>query len=271
MPATPDPLFPLTSPDSVDTMPMTLRTNAGTPLARLALAALIASLAGCGGGDEEPAPADRAAAPAPSAAATRPPAPTEISNASAEASAASIRTLAETSTDASFMAAWMDASQSTAPVFVGPVLMVYGREAALRRAAVERFGEEAGAAIDAVPASIDVTLENGLKEMFQAHHFEEVRRVGPTAYVMATLEDGQPIGDAIVFRENQGEWLLLLAEGDVTWPEARIGRFVALLGPTLQATPQYAARIDDLTARVRSGEIATVEQLTQALAAARQG
>lgn len=220
---------------------------------------------GCGERERE---AERASAPAASQAAARswsPPA--EVSRGSAELSASSIRHLAETTDDPAFIRPYIDPAQaSTAGTFLGGTLIFLARAEALRDAAVGALGEGAGGVVDRATMFYSVELENGLREMFRAASFEEVRRAGPMAYVMATDSGGQPMGDAIVFRDNQGEWLLLLATGDEVWPDVRLGQFSgALAGPSENAAEQ-AVRWDGLIERLRAGSVESVEALERELA-----
>ncbi len=186
------------------------------------------------------------------------------------AAAESMRTISLTSTDPSALAAYLDPSQAAITSKVlAPMMLYYARLAELRRAANSAFGSGAG---DAIASSAAYTIEfgNGIREMFDAHHFEDVRRDSGKAYVMATLDNGQPIGAPLVFREHQGEWLLLLSEGDDAWPEKRLGTFGATLAGPLQGAVNDAKRFDALITRVKSGELKTLDELTAAMAALRQ-
>ena len=83
---------------------------------------------------------------------------------------------------------------------------------------------------------------------------------------MSNLADMQPIGDPIVFKDNQGDWLLLLCDGDEPWPESRIGMYASTLTESLKRIGERAAKLDDLIARVRSGAVSSVEQLREGVA-----
>ncbi|MGP1309783.1 MAG: hypothetical protein ACTS27_06265, partial [Phycisphaerales bacterium] len=98
--------------------------------------------------------------------------------------ARSIRHLAETTWDPMFVAEYIDPSQKWtnpeggdqtggAPALVGPALLYYARLEDLRSAAVERFGADAGPAVDEAASffQIDV-LGNGIREMFGAAKLE---------------------------------------------------------------------------------------------------
>jgi len=234
----------------------------------LALSSVIA--AGCGRDEEEAnnAAGDAAPAPAPVAAApAKPRGPVTISRSDAVSAAASIRELAGRETALNYLDAWIDPSQSGASGLIGPSLMQFARHAILLEVAREKFGDAGADAAARLNDSFSVDLGNGLTEMFEADHFEEVRRDGGRAYVMATLADGQPIGDPIVFKDNQGDWLLLLAEGDESWSESRIGGLLAALGGALSGLDQRAMAIDAIIADVREGRIENVKQLEDAITA----
>lgn len=218
-------------------------------------------ISGCGEGEREAEraqqPAERAPAPAASF---------EVSRDTAEQAAMSIRHEASTSEDPGFIASYLDPAQATtASKFLGGSLIFYARAQALRDAAVGALGEDAAPVVDRATMFYTVQLENGLREMFAADRFEEVRRAGPMAYVMATRDDGQPMGDAIVFRDNQGEWLLLLTTGDELWADARLGQLAgALAGPSDNAAVQ-AIKWDGLIERLRAGSVDSVEALRREL------
>lgn len=225
-------------------------------------------VAGCGRDEEENSNAGGAApegsAPA-VAAAPKPRGPVTISRSDAVSAAASIRELAGRETAPNYLDAWIDPSQSGASGLIGPSLMQFARHAMLIEAAREKFGD-AGADVAArLNGSFSVDLGNGLNEMFEADHFEEVRRDGGRAYVMANLADGQPIGDPIVFKDNQGDWLLLLADGDEPWSESRIGLLMSAIGGALGRANERAAAIDRIIADVREGRIENVKQLEDAI------
>lgn len=187
------------------------------------------------------------------------------------AAAESMRRLAETSTDPSALAPYLDPSQAAVTSkILAPMMLYRARVSEITRLANTTFGPGAG---DAVASTVSYTVEfgNGIREMFDAHHFEDVRRDSGKAYVMATLENGQPIGAPLVFRENQGEWLLLLSEGDNPWPESKLGTFGATLAGPLQGALNDVKRFDTIITRLKAGEIKSLDQLTAALAGATQG
>jgi hypothetical protein len=216
----------------------------------------VMAVAGCG---DDSAPNDNGAATSPGGASTpasEKPTPTEVA-----LLAQSIRTQAETTTDIGFMDGLIDPSQSAASRVVGPVLLIYARNAALIDAARDRWGDDGAMAASESLQAISIDLGNGLAEMFEADHFEEVRRDGGRAYVMANMADMQPLGDPIVFKDNQGDWLLLLCDGDEPWAESRIGMFASTMTESLKSAGDRASRLDDLTARVRAGEVDSVGDL----------
>lgn len=172
-----------------------------------------------------------------------------------------LRWLAERSESQSDLLAGIDPSQAnTAGVFVAPTLIYYARLAELQRTAAARFGPQEDGAIDESSLFFVLDLGNGVRELFDAHRFEEVRRVGSVAYVMAMIDD-QPVGAPIVFRNNQGDWLLMLMDGDTPWPDARIALLQSLLSGPVEGLVDYAMRIEGVTKRLRAGEIKTLEQL----------
>lgn len=242
-------------------------------IAALTLALIAMSVAGCGKKESGGTPAkSETAAKAPAAAATpaSKPAASASKRATPVAAAEAMLALARASSDPAALAPYLDPSQAaTTSKVLAPMMLYYARLAELRRAANEAFGSGAG---DAVASSAAYTVEfgNGIREMFDAHHFEDVRRHDGKAYVMATLADGQPIGAPIVFKEQQGEWLLLLCEADEPWPATRLGTYSNLAGP-LQGALSDLKMFESLTARIRNGEIATLDALTAAMAASRQG
>lgn len=181
---------------------------------------------------------------------------------------ASIRLMARTAQSGDFINGWMEPSQTGATRFVGPLLIYYAARADLRDAARERFGEEGADAVLQSATFFEVDIGNGLIEMFDAHHFEEARRVGPTAYVMANMADGQPMGAAIVLRENQDEWYLMLAEGEVPWEDKDIARLAGMMSGALQSAPPIARKLSEVAARVRAGEIKSIDELVAAISAA---
>lgn len=211
------------------------------------------------GAESAPPAAPAAAAPA------KPRGPVTISRSDAVSAAASIRELAGRETSLTYLDAWIDPSQSGASGLVGPTLMQFARHALLLEVAREKFGDAGADAAARLNDSFSVDLGNGLNEMFEADHFEEVRRDGGRAYVMATLADGQPIGDPIVFKDNQGDWLLLLADGDEPWSESRIGLLMSAIGGALGRANERAAAIDRIIADVREGRIENVKQLEDAI------
>ena len=224
-------------------------------------------LLGCDRADKKPEDAK----PAAGAAAEAPPArpaprgPVTITRSDPESAAASIRELAGRETSLTYLDAWIDPSQSAASGLVGPTLMQLARHAQLMDVAREKFGDEGADVAARVQDSFSVDLGNGLAEMFEADHFEEVRRDGGRAYVMANLADGQPIGAPIVFKDNQGDWLLLLCNGDEPWSASRIGTMMSALGGAMGHGDKRAAVIDQMIAGVRDGSIQSASQLAEAI------
>lgn len=180
-----------------------------------------------------------------------------------ELAARSLRHLAITSWDPKFIRDFMDPSQSElVEGFLGYALIYYAALAELRDAAAARFGEEGGVAIDHAPLFIVVELGNGLREMFVGERFEVVRREGSTAYVNPMLEDGQPIGAPLVFRDHQGEWLLLLADGDDPWPSQRLSMYTSMMrGPMEHGAISQARALGELARRVHRGDIRSIEAM----------
>lgn len=221
-------------------------------------------LVGCDRSEKKAETADTtpAAAPAPAPKARGPVAITRSDPAGA---AASIRQLAEHETNLTYLDAWIDPSQSAASALVGPTLMQLARHAMLLDIAREKFGDAGADAAARAAESFDVDLGNGLAEMFEADHFEEVRRDGGKAYVMANLADGQPIGAPIVFKDNQGDWLLILCDGDEPWPANRIGVMLGALGGALGKLDGRAMILDQIIADVREGRIQSASQLAEAV------
>ncbi len=245
-------------------------------IAALTLALFAATVAGCGKKESGSKPArteqSAKALGATSATPAAKPSTTPADlRATPVAAAESIRKIASSSLDPTALAPFFDPSQaSNTSTVLAPMLVYFARLADLRRAAHEAFGSGAG---DVVSSSAAYTVEfgNGIREMFDAHHFEDVRRHADKAYVMATLADGQPIGAPIVFREHQGEWLLLLCNGDDPWPESRLATYGSTLAGPLKGALEDAKAFESLVSRIRSGEIATLEALTAAMGAIRQG
>ncbi len=226
-----------------------------------ALTLTACTLAGCG---EDEAPTT--AAPATSAPSAEAPPQAMPERTDAVIAAERLRELASTTTDVAFLDDWMDPSQAAMARVAGPALMMYARHAELVTAAREKFGDDGAAAAAQAATAITVELGNGMVEMFEADHFEEVRRDGGRAYVMSNLADMQPIGDPIVFKDNQGDWLLLLCDGDEPWPESRIGMYSSTLSESLKNVGARAAKLDELIDRVRSGSVSSVEQLRDEVA-----
>lgn len=217
-----------------------------------------------------------ASAASPKAAATpkgTPAAIASISRDTPERAAASLRKLAETSSDPAVFVAALDPSQAPlAGRFVGPMLIYLAHLGDLRRAAVEKFGPSgAQEAVNTAASFYQVELGNGLAEMFDAATFEDVRRAGPSAYVMSNGADGQPMGDAMCFREHQGEWLLLLTTGDAPWAEAKLSNLAGLLGGPMTKAPAIAKSLSDLAKRTRAGEFKSSADLVAAINALRAG
>lgn len=246
---------------------------------RAALAALAAALCalpvGCGkkqaakpGASQSVAPTSKPApADAPETAPKGIPASiAAISRDTPEKAAASLRKLAETTLDPNAFAAHIDPSQAAlASKFVGPAMIYFARHADLRRAAEERFGPSGAEEAMRPAVFFQVDLGNGLRESFDAARFEEVRRAGPTAYVMGNGKDGQPVGAAICFRENQGDWLLLLADGDKPWNETKLSNLAALVGGPMSGASPISKALGDLAQRTRAGEFKTSADLAAAI------
>lgn len=198
------------------------------------------------------------------------------SRATPELAARSIRQLARTTWDPSFVAEYIDPSQKWsgsqggamtggAPALVGPALIYYARLHDLRTAAIERFGPEAGPAIDEAATFFQLdALQNGLREMFGAAKLEQVNQIGPLAYVAPLDETGEQVGASIVVRENQGEWLWVLLEGNTPWDTRRIGFFTAFIAKPLEegAVP-FAREFDALAGEVRAGKVASLPALIE--------
>ncbi len=220
-------------------------------------------LVGCDRSEKKAETAE--ATPAAAAPAPKPKGPVTLTRSDPAGAAASIRELAGRETNLSYMDAWIDPSQSAASALVGPTLMQLARHSMLMDLAREKFGDAGADAASRAAESFDVDLGNGLAEMFEADHFEEVRRDGGKAYVMANLADGQPIGAPIVFKDNQGDWLLILCDGDEPWPANRIGVMLGALGGTLGKLDGRAMLLDQIIADVRDGRIQSASQLAEAV------
>ncbi len=246
---------------------------------RPVLAALVVALAALPAGCAKK-PATKPPSP-PSGAATGAPAPPAEQPAGArgipaaigaiardtpEKAAASLRRLSETTLDAGAFAAHIDPSQaSLAAKFVGPAMIYFARHADLERAATERFGRSGAEEAMRPAAFFQIDLANGLRESLDAHRFEEVRRAGPNAYVMSNGADGQPVGAAMCFRENQGEWLLLLADGDVAWTETKLSNLAAMVGGPMSSAASLSKALGELAQRTRAGEFKTAADLAGAI------
>lgn len=242
--------------------------------ALLVAAVLVVAAPGCGKKDEAakvPKPAaPNAAAPAPSGPPKGVPArvsgPFSAAKDSPERAAQTLRRLAETMTDSAGVAAMIDPKQSSiAGQYIPGILMVYARGWSLSRLAEEKFGAAGAAAAASALQVYTVDLGNGLREMFEAERFEDVRRDGAQAYVMSNNADGQPMGAPLVFRDNQGDWLLLLCDGDVPWDDAKLGKFAAVLAGPMKNAPGVAASLDALADRLRKGEFTSADALAAAL------
>lgn len=197
------------------------------------------------------------------------------SRATPEDAANTIRELARTSWDPAFVAEYIDPSQKWsgtsggaqtggAPALVGPALIYFARLHVLREAAIERFGAEAGPAIDGAADFFQIdALGNGLREMFGAAKLEQVNQIGPLAYVAPLDETNEQIGASIVVRENQGEWLWVLLKGNTPWERSYIGTLSAFLAKPLEGAVAYARAFEDLAAQVRAGEFGTLSELVE--------
>lgn len=234
--------------------------------------ALIVSLAAGACGKKEESKAARPAQPAAKASAApsnEPPrgvparldASAPAAKDTAERAAQALRRLALTTTDPAAIAPLMDPSQaSIAGKFVPALLIHMARVEEMLRAAREKFGDEGAKAVNPAATVYSIDLGNGLREMFSAERFEEVRRDGAQAYVMSNNAKGEPQGAPLVFRDNQGDWLLLLCDGDKPWDDKKLGQYSILSGPVASAGKLNAA-IEALTARIRQGEFKTAADL----------
>ncbi len=209
-----------------------------------------------------------AAAPAPE--------PFSPSRDTPENAAHTIRELARTTWDPTFIVEYIDPSQKWAgqggaqtggaPALVGPALIYYSRLHDLRSAAIEKFGDEAGPAIDDAANFFQIDeLGNGLREMFRAASLEKLSQIGPQAYVAPLDETGEQIGASIVVRENQGEWLWVLLEGNTPWDQKRIGFLTAFLTKPLEGSIAYAREFEAMAVRVRAGEYGTLSELVESV------
>ncbi|TVQ59590.1 MAG: hypothetical protein EA379_10430 [Phycisphaerales bacterium] len=223
----------------------------------LSLAATLALTAGCRrSADEQPAPEPASPVAHISAPVRDTP----------EQAAATLRWLAEQQSDPAEIVASIDPSQSsTIGRVLAPMLIYYGHTADLRRAVAHRWGDEGVALVNDAASFYTIDFGNGLLELFEADRFEAVRRFGSLSFVMATLESGQPIGAPLVFRDNQGEWLLMLTDGDDPWPQERIANFVMLLSGPVSSAPLYAREFGRIASRVREGLIGNLDDLAAAL------
>jgi hypothetical protein len=194
-----------------------------------------------------------------------------------ENAAHSIRELAKSTWDPTFIVEYIDPSQKWAgagggaqtggaPALVGPALIYYSRLHDLRSAAIEKFGDEAGPAIDESANFFQIdSLGNGLREMFGAAKLEQLSQIGPQAYVAPLDETNEQIGASIVVRENQGEWLWVLLEGNTPWDQKRIGFLSAFLTKPLEGSIEYAREFETMAERVRAGEYGTLSELIESV------
>lgn len=213
-------------------------------------------------------PANPGSAQAPAGSRGIPGAIDSVARDTAEKAAASLRLLADTSRDPAAFGAAIDPSQSAlAQKFVGPAFIYWRAQKDLAEAARARFGTEGAQAALEASNVYQVDLGNGLRELLDAARFEEVRRDGPRAYVMSNDEAGQPQGAAVCFRENQGEWLLLLMlpSGETPWPEAQLSNIAALVGGPMTNAPRLASALREIAVRIERGEFKSVEAVTSAI------
>lgn len=250
----------------------------GRMLWLVSLAAMSVTVASCGEesngrSSSDGAGSSVAAAPAPESP-TRPE-PFAPSRDTPVRAAESIRELARTTMDPAFIAEYIDPSQkwssleggemtSGAPALVGPALIYFARLHDLRGAAIERFGAEAGPAIDRAADYFQVdVLGNGIKEMFGATRLEQVNQIGPRAYVAPLDETGAQHGMSIVLKENQGEWLWLLLDKNEAWDHQRIGMLSAFMTKPLELAPAFAHEFEALAQEVRDGKVGSLSELTE--------
>jgi hypothetical protein len=252
---------------------MMARTRTLTAFWLLSAAMTAATLVACDGRKEAGAATENTAAVAP-APETKPFAP---SRDTPEHTAHSIRELAKSTWDPAFIVEYIDPSQKWtgsgggaqtggAPALVGPALIYFSRLHDLRSAAIEKFGDEAGPAIDESATFFQIeALGNGLREMFGAAKLEQVNQIGPLAYVAPLDETNEQVGASIVVRENQGEWLWVLLEGNTPWDQKRIGFFTAFLAKPLEGSIEYARAYETMAERVRAGEYGTLSELVESI------
>jgi hypothetical protein len=250
---------------------MMARTRSTAAYWLLSAAMTAAMLVGCDGRKEEGAAKGNATTVAEA------PAPFAPSRDTPEHTAHSIRELAKTTWDPAFVVEYIDPSQKWAgsdggaqtggaPALVGPALIYFARLHDLRSAAIEKFGDEAGPAIDESATFFQIdALENGLREMFGAAKLEQVNQIGPLAYVAPLDETNEQIGASIVVRENQGEWLWVLLEGNTPWDQRRIGFLSAFLTKPLEGSIEYARAFETMAERVRAGEYGTLSELIESV------
>lgn len=191
----------------------------------------------------------------------------------------SIRELARTTMDPTFIVEYIDPSQKWsnseggeqtggAPALVGPALIYFARLHDLREAAIARFGDDAGPAIDEAATFFQIdALANGIKEMFGAAKLEQVNQIGPLAYVAPLDETGEQVGASIVVKENQGEWLWVLLEGNTPWDQRRMGFFSAFLTKPLEGAPLFAREFEAITDDLREGRIGSLSEATERIRA----
>jgi len=243
----------------------------------MACAATALFVGACGERGGEKAEAPTTAQPV-AAAAPKTPEPFTPSRDTPVHAATSIRELARTTWDPAFVADYIDPSQKWsnqeggeqtggAPALVGPALIYFARLHDLRAAAIERFGDEAGPAIDEAANfyQIDDALSNGVREMFGAAKLEQVRQIGPQAYVAPLDETGEQVGASIVLRENQGEWLwvLLKANSNSPWERKDIGFLAGILAQPMRGAIGFAREFEAMASQVRAGEVGSLSELTE--------
>ncbi len=251
---------------------MMARTRSITAFWLISAAMTSAALVGCDNRKEAGAAEAESAATAPAVEAK----PFVPSRDTPENAAHSIRELAKATWDPTFIVEYIDPSQKWAgadgaqtggaPALVGPALIYYARLHDLRSAAIAKFGDEAGPAIDESANFFQIeALGNGLREMFGAAKLEQLSQIGPQAYVAPLDETNEQIGASIVVRENQGEWLWVLLDGNKPWDQKRIGFLAAFLTKPLEGSIDYAREFESMAERVRAGEYGTLSELIESV------
>ncbi len=250
----------------------------------VSLAVIGVSLASCGEKSNEHAASSGGAssvAASPAAESQTRSEPFTPSRDTPEHAAKTIRELARTTMDPMFIAEYIDPSQKWsgreggdmtggAPALVGPALVYFARVHDLRVAAIERFGDEAGPAVDQAADFFQVeVLGNGIKEMFGAARLEQVNQIGPLAYVAPLDETGEQVGMSIVVKENQGEWLWVLHETrkNLAWDRELIATLSAFMAKPLESAPLFAREFEIITQDIRDGRVGSLSELTERIRA----